>query len=138
LLFDRIGISESLQAVPETLEQRIAKLPKIAVFFWMMVAVTAKHLARADAFFVVRWIKELNRMLHERKRLIATGPSQDWAGSYSSLPSNCAAQIDALYLLSEAMVTLMPKIADMGAFFRSSPIPTLEVLINFAREKGNA
>jgi hypothetical protein len=65
---------------------RISKLSEIAAFFWMMVAVMAKYLARADAFFVVRWIEELNRMLNEIKRLIATGPSQDWGGLYSSRP----------------------------------------------------
>ncbi|MCP4418291.1 MAG: hypothetical protein GY805_16845 [Chloroflexi bacterium] len=135
MLFDRVGIPEAPPAALETLEQRVEKVSEITAFFWMMMAMTVKYLFRQDTVFVVTWLEDLQKMLREIKRLVAGEPSQYKGGSLLPLAPDCESQIEAIYHLAEEMVGLMPKIAALGCFVRPSPMPTLEILLNFAKEK---
>jgi len=135
IIFDRVGIPEVLPVTPETQEQRIEKLSEITAFFWMMLAITVKYLVRGDAVFVITWIEELHKMLREIKRLLAGESYHYKGGSTTTITTDCAAQIDNLYKLSDEMQSMMPKIVTLGGFVRPSPMPTLEKLLKFAKEK---
>jgi hypothetical protein len=135
LLFDRVGIPEANPIAPETLEQRAEKASEITAFFWMMMAMTVKYLVRQDAVFVVTWLEELHKMLRELRRLVADEPFRYKGGSLTPLSPDCESQVAAIYQLSKEMEGLMPEIAALGGFVRPSPMPTLETLLNFAKEK---
>ena len=137
LLFDRVGIPEAPPVAPETLAQRAEKASEITAFFWMMLAITVKYLYRQDAVFVVTWLEELHKMLRKIKRLVAGEPFQYKSGSLTSLIPDCEDQIEIIYQLAEEMESLMPEIAALGGFVRPSPMPTLEILLNFAKENCN-
>lgn len=74
-------------------------------------------------------------MLREIKQLLAGDPFRYKGGSITSLISDCKDQIDTLYKLTDEMQTLLPAIPDLGEFVRPSPMTTIEVLLNFAKEK---
>ncbi len=135
LLFDRVGIPEAPPTALETLEQRVEKISEITAFFWMMMAMTVKYLFRQDAVFVTTWLEELHKMLREIKRLVAGKPVRYKGGSLTSLASDCESQIETIYHLAKEMEGLMPEIAALGCFVRPSPMPTLEILLHFAKEK---
>jgi hypothetical protein len=135
LLFDRVGIPQTPPADPETLEQRAEKASEITAFFWMMMAVTIKYLFRQDAVFVNTWLEELQKMLHEIERLLAGKPIQYTDGSLTSFSTDCESQIVAIYHLAGEMVNLLPEIAALGIFVRPSPMPTLEILLELAKQK---
>ncbi len=137
LLFDRVGILEAPPDALETLEQRVEKISEITAFFWMMMAMTVKYLFRQDAVFVVTWLEELHKMLLEIKRLVAGEPSRYKGGSFTSLVPDLANQTEAIYHLAKEMEGLLPEIEALGCFVRPSPMPTLEILLNFAKEKGS-
>lgn len=135
IIFDRVGIPEANPIAPETLEQRAEKASEITAFFWMMMAMTVKYLVRQDAVFVITWLEELHKMLREIRRLVAGKPFRYKGGSLTSISPDCESQIAAIYQLAEEMEELMPEIANLGCFVRPSPMPTLEILLNFAKEK---
>jgi hypothetical protein len=137
LLFDRVGIPEANPIAPETLEQRAEKASEITAFFWMMMAMTVKYLVRQDAVFVIAWLEELHRMLRELRRLVVDEPFRYKGGSLTSISPDCESQVAAIYQLAKEMERLMPEIAALGGFVRPSPMPTLEILLNFAKEKCN-
>jgi hypothetical protein len=137
LLFDRVGIPEANPIAPETLEQRAEKASEITAFFWMMMVMTVKYLVRQDAVFVVTWLEELHQMLRELRRLVADEPFRYKGGSLTSISPDCERQVAAIYQLAQEMEGLMPEIAALGGFVRPSPMPTLEILLNFAKEKCN-
>jgi hypothetical protein len=89
LLFDRVGIPEANTIAPETLEQRAEKASELTAFFWMMMAMTVKHLVRQDAVFAITWLEELHKMLRELRRLVAGEPFRYNGGSLTSISPNC-------------------------------------------------
>jgi len=137
LLFDRVGIPLASVPILETREQRTEKISEIVAFFWMMNAITIKYLVRGDGVFAMQWLEELHKMMREIKRLLV-GDSPDYhSGSLTMVITDCADQVEALYQLALEMESLLPEIEALGAFVRLSPLPTFEVLFNFAREKCN-
>jgi hypothetical protein len=138
LLFDRTGIPEAPPNAPESLGQRAEKASEITAFFWMMMAMTAKYMARKDSVFVVTWLEELHKMLREIKRLVDGEPFRYKSGSITSINPDCKSQIEAVYELGAEMEGLMPEIENMGGFVRPSPMATLEILLIFAKEKCSA
>ena len=137
LLFDRIGVPEANPAALETLEQRAEKASEITAFFWMMMAITVKYLVREDRVFVVTWLEELHKMLRDVKRLVAGEPVRNQRGSFISISPDCESQIEAIYQLAAEMEAVLPEIANLGCLVRPSPMPTIEILLNFAMEKCN-
>jgi hypothetical protein len=99
------------------------------------MAVTVKYLYRQDAVFVITWLEELHKMLYEVKRLAAGEPVQYTGGSLTSFNSDCESQIKAIYKLAGEMEGLLPEITALGSFVRPSPMPTLEKLLELAKEK---
>ncbi|MFZ6026199.1 MAG: aminoglycoside 6-adenylyltransferase [Chloroflexota bacterium] len=135
LLFDSVGIPLEPPLEPESLEQRARQASEVVAFFWMMAAVTVKHIARGDAVFVNRWLEELAGLIQEVHRLIQ---GQPW--SYLRGPSNTLAvtpdeQIRSLHQLCEQMMMLMPTVKQLGGYVAESPMLTVERLIGIAQEK---
>jgi len=133
VLFDKVNIPVSPPTEPERLEQRVKLASDTIAFFWMMTAVTAKYVVRRDSVFVQRWLEELHGMIQEVERLIAGKGWQYKRGSLSALEPTGEGQIQAIHQLCERMQGLMPEVAKLGGHVPSSPLPTIETLLNLAQ-----
>jgi predicted nucleotidyltransferase len=130
LLFEKTDIPIHAPDVQLSLEKRIKQASEVQAFFWMMLAVTAKYLIRADQVFVTNWLEELTKMLLQVERLI-TGRSWEYQrGSLSNFHPTLAGQQQALLQLGEQMEGLISQINEMGGELRPSPMPEIRILLN--------
>jgi len=132
VLFDKVGIPASPLPEPESLEQRTKNASDTIAFFWMMTAITAKHIVRGDGVFVQCWLEELNRMVHEVERLTKGEAWHYRRGSLTTMAVTREDQIGVIYQLGERILNLMPEVAKMGGYVSSSPMPTIETLLKLA------
>lgn len=135
LLFDKVGIRMSLPNAQESLEHRIEKASERAAFFWMMVAVTSKYIARQDTIQVLLFIETLQRVLREVERLVSGEAQRYQHGSSARLEITHGNQIKAIRQLCERMLKIMPEVERLGGQVSSSPMSTIEVLLNFKKEQ---
>lgn len=131
-LFDRVGIPVSPSGKSDSLNQCIEKATQTIAFFWMMSAVTAKHIFRQDGIFVQSWLEELHRMVREVEHLIEGKTPLYHRGSMARLEPTREGQIEALRRLSDKMQKLMPEVSKLGGYVPPSPMSTIEVLLNMA------
>lgn len=129
LLFDKANIPLAPLLTPLTLEERAASTSEIVGFFWMMVAVTAKYLARRDVVFVITWLETLQELVAEVERLVQDRPLSYRRGSRTQLAATPEAQQQLLLNLSHQMETLMPQVAALGGHVNPSPLATIKTLL---------
>ncbi len=135
LLFDIVGIPKASPAAPETLAQRAEKASEITSFIWLMLAMITKYLIRGDAIFAIVWTEHIHSMLRELRRLVADKPFEYRGGSLSTLNPDYQSLIAATYQMAAEIEALMPEVEALGGFVRPSPMATLEVMLQLAKEK---
>lgn len=126
LLFDNVGIPLESPNEPESLEERITAASDGVSFFWMIAFSSLKFLALNDTvhFHILQdWLHE---GIHEVERLLEGRVSTYHAGSYTRLAVTPKEQIAAHRALCQQMLTLMPRVIEMGGTVPSSPIPVIE------------
>jgi hypothetical protein len=72
LLFDRVHIPLAEPLGPEATETRIEKAVAQTRFFWMMVTIVAKYIARRDAWDVINLLRFLSSVLYEVEWLVGS------------------------------------------------------------------
>lgn len=135
LLFDKVGIQMTLPNAQESLGHCIEKASERVAFFWMMVAVTAKYIARQDTIQVLFFIETLHRVLREVERLLSGEAKRYQHEPLARLETTHKIQIKAIRQLCKRMLKIMPEIEKLGGHVPSSPMSTIEVLLNFKKEK---
>ena len=133
-LFEKVNIPICPTVQPESLDQRLKTASGTVAFFWMMTAVTAKYIARRDSVFIQCWLDTLHKLVRDVEHLIAGEVAPYQRGSLSSLATTSDEQIRVLYRLSDRMLTLMAEVTRLGGYAPPSPLPTIEVLLNLARD----
>jgi hypothetical protein len=135
ILFDKVGIPPVPQVEPESLEQRVRRATELVAFFWMMTAVTAKYLVRRDLVFVQCQLEALQGMVQEVEWLLSGKPGQYRRGSLSPFEPTTTAQKQAVYRLCAELLSLTPRLAELGGSIRPSPMPTIEMLLNLVGDE---
>jgi predicted nucleotidyltransferase len=135
ILFDQVGIPPAAPAEPESVAQRVSRATELVAFFWMMTAVTAKYLVRRDLVFVQCQLEALQGMVQEVERLLNGKPWQYRRGSLSQFEPTITAQKQAVYRLCAEMLSLTPRLAELGGSIRPSPMPTIEMLLNLVGDE---
>jgi hypothetical protein len=129
LLWDRVGIPLTQPPTPAAVEQRAREASEMVAFFWMMAAVTAKYIGRDDGLFVNTWLEELSRLGDEVERRVNGDSWQYRRGSAGTLQPTHEAQLAALRVQCERILSLMPSVVALGGYVPSGAMNTLEVLL---------
>jgi hypothetical protein len=137
LLFDKAGIAPAPERPSESLEQRARSAGERIAFFWMMSAITAKYIVRRDDLWVQVWLEELRKLIGYVRRLMAGEPPEYRRGSVGKLAATAQGQVEELRRLGREMADLTREVARMGGKISSSPVETIEALLNLAPEQDN-
>jgi hypothetical protein len=135
VLFDRVKILVQSPAKPESQEQRAQEASEIMAFFWMMAAITVKHIYREDDVFVNSQLEELAKLVTEVERRTKGLAWQYKRGSKTKSRITTAEQISAIRQLCKKMENLNTKVAGLGGYVAESPMTTIEALIRVVQEK---
>jgi predicted nucleotidyltransferase len=103
-------------------------------FFWMMAAITVKHIVRGDSVFVATWLDQLQRIVEDIERHLRREPWSYTRGSRSWLQPTRAGQIESLRSLCEQMQTLATQIQPFTGTAPSIPMGEIEFLLALAKE----
>lgn len=130
LLFDKVGVRVALPNNPESLDQRIEMLTEKIAFFWMMMAVTSKHIVRQDVPQVQIFLETLQRLIAEIQRLISGDTWSYKRGSTARLCVNRDEQTTLLREFANATLNLTPQLVALGIQVPIDPLSTLDILLN--------
>lgn len=127
LLFEKTAIPLAPLPAPEDPQQSRRQVAEQWAFFWMMTAVTIKHIARGDGVFAAEWIEHLHGLEHEVARRLKGEPWTYRRGSRSRLSATSGKQLQSIRQLCRRMLALRSRVA---AFTGSDPVtPASEVVI---------
>ena len=132
LLFDKIGISVLPLPESEELEQSKKSVTETWAFFWMMTAITIKHINRNDGVFISQWIENLHKLTKEIERRLNREPWKYTHGSLSSLQPSREKQIESIRTLCQKMLELKPRIQEFTGTEPSVPAKEIETLLDLA------
>ena len=119
-----------------TPDQEQAQVAEMAAFFWMMSAVTLKHIYRRDWDFTATWIGELDRLIYEVEGRLTGSAKSYQAGAFQSPAHTCQDQAAALQELAERMAVLVPQVQAGEGQVLEAPTATLQILTGLVREAG--
>lgn len=134
LLFDKANIPISSLPETEELEQSKKFVAEQWAFFWMMTAITIKHIIRRDSVFVTHWLEELSRLIREVERRMARTPWEYTRGSLSQFQPTLEGQLDSIHQLCRLMQELTPQITQFIGFPPAAPLEEIETLLSFVKE----
>ncbi|MEO6458186.1 MAG: nucleotidyltransferase domain-containing protein [Chloroflexia bacterium] len=105
LLFDRVGLPKVAPPPPQTPKERIEKAKHQTAYFWMMVPIVAKYVARGRAWGAVNLLHMLRYTLEEISELTGQGNDSPFYGTKSTLPppSHPAEQLAMLREMAREM-----------------------------------
>ncbi len=135
LIFDRASIPVVALVPSEPADRAEAVAERIA-FFWIMAAVTIKHIVRRDEVTVQGFLDMLARTLDEAQQLVAGQVPRPRRGSLLALQPNQAGQVEAVRQLVGKMEALLPEVARLGCSLSAAPIAEIELLLSLA-QRGN-
>jgi hypothetical protein len=129
LLFDKVGIT--LQSIADpTPAERLSLLAERNAFFWMMLAITVKYMARQDAVKVQGLLDMLHHLLRDVEHLVAGHAWQYHRGSLMDLQITYDGQLMTCQKLIQRMSILRPQIIDLGVDLHPVPTETIERLFD--------
>ena len=128
LLFDHVGIAAQ---TPDALDEveRCDLLSEKRAFFWMMLAITAKYIARQDAVKVQDFLDTLHHLLDDIEQLLSGTLLAYRRGSLMTLQPTRDAQIATCHALMQRMQALTPQIIALGVDLTPAPATTIEHLL---------
>jgi hypothetical protein len=129
MLFDHVGIAVETPADLDKVQRRDLLSEKSA-FFWMMLAITAKYIARQDAVKVQGFLDTLHHLLDDIEHLLTDSPLTYRRGSLMTLQPTHDAQIVTCRALMQRMQMLMPQIIALGVDLPPAPVTTIEQLLD--------
>jgi predicted nucleotidyltransferase len=130
LFFDKGNIPVSAPPAPEELEESKKAVAEIWSFFWMMTAITIRHITRGDLVFVQTWLEQLQRMIREIERRMERIPGQQAyrRGSLSQFQATREKQIEALQQLCNQMQRLTPRVTEFIGVSLADPSAEIDTL----------
>lgn len=128
LLWDHAGIPVSIPQEAGSPEKQARDASERIAFFWMMSAVTLKHIYRKDWAFTTHWLNELEQLIYGVENLIQGFSDSEQTSSFRIIPPDKQAQIEMLLELGERMAVMVPEVEAMGAKVLPAPVSTLETL----------
>jgi Streptomycin adenylyltransferase len=131
LLFDKVGIPIEHPTELEDLEQRKKSVVEQWVFFWMMTAVTIKHIIRGDGVFAAQWIENLHSIVLEIERKINGEPWSYKRGSLSQLQETTEKQLESLKQLCRKMQSIQSDVIEFTGSVVLLPWDEIEILFSF-------
>jgi predicted nucleotidyltransferase len=134
LLFGKTRIPISSLPEPEGSEPSKKFVAEQWAFFWMMTAITIKYIIRRGNVFVIHWLEELHKLIHEIERQIARMPWQHIRGSLSQFQPTRSGQLESIRQLCRLMQELTPQVTQFIGFPPASPLEEIETLLSFAEE----
>jgi predicted nucleotidyltransferase len=136
LLFDKASISIPSLPELETLEQSRRFVAEQWAFFWMMTAITIKHIIRGDLVFVQTWLEVLHKLIREiERRMQGNSWLQAYVrGSVSQFQPTREKQIASLRELVLKMQKLHPAIQEFTRAELAAPVAEIEFLFSLASE----
>lgn len=135
LLFDKAEIPLSTPPDPENLAQRQSAVAEQWAFFWMMIPITIKYIARKDGVFATIWTEQLHSMISEIERWLNGEPWKYHRGSLSQFQNTPEKQIELLKQLCQRMQELQPKVTEFTGLEPMMPIAEIETLFSFAQSE---
>ena len=132
LLFEKANIPVSPPPEPEELEQSRKYVAEQWAFFWMMTAITIKHIIREDHVFVTHWLEELHRIHSEIERRIKGLPSRYERGSLSQFQPTREKEIESIRQLCERMQTITREVEKFIGSHLTVPTQEIETLLSLA------
>lgn len=132
LLFDKIGIPMAEPPAPTSVEERAEKAAVAAGFFWLMMPIAVKYLARNKPVAFQDFLESLHAALEDIQGLIAGVPVPYHRGSYAPLYLTQAERVAAIRYLCADVLELMPSIARMGGYVAADPMSVVNIWLAMA------